>query len=79
MCNGAMYTDGLRTGQRNTLEAKLDALDDIISENDDKNLLITYNYKIDLIRLQTRYPDAVVLDKFPTSSPNGTKDKSKCY
>jgi len=63
-CNGAMYTDELKNWTE-VHSAKLDAIDDIISENTDENLLIAYNYKTDLIRLQARYPDAVVLDKEP--------------
>ncbi len=63
-CNGAMYTDELKNWTE-IHSAKLDALDDIISENSDENLLIAYNYKTDLIRLQARYPDAVVLDSDP--------------
>jgi SNF2 family DNA or RNA helicase len=62
--NGATYTDELKNWTE-IHSAKLDALDDIISENSDENLLIAYNYKTDLIRLQARYPDAVVLDKDP--------------
>ena len=45
--------------------AKLDALDEILEDNQDENLLIAYNYKTDLIRLKARYPDAVVLDNDP--------------
>ena len=63
-CNGAMYTDELKNWTE-IHSAKLDAIDDIISENTDENLLIAYNYKTDLIRLQARYPDAVVLDSDP--------------
>jgi len=63
-CNGAMYTDELKNWTE-IHSAKLDAIDDIISENTDENLLIAYNYKTDLIRLQARYPDAVVLDSNP--------------
>ena len=62
--NGATYTDELKNWTE-IHSAKLDALDDIISENSDDNLLIAYNYKTDLIRLQKRFPDAVVLDKNP--------------
>ena len=63
-CNGAMYTDELKNWTE-IHSAKLDAIDDIISENTDENLLIAYNYKTDLMRLQKRFPDAVVLDKNP--------------
>lgn len=64
MCNGAIYTDELKNWTE-THTAKLDALDEILEDNQDENLLIAYNYKTDLIRLKTRYPDAVVLDNDP--------------
>lgn len=63
-CNGAMYTDELKNWTE-IHSAKLDAIDDIIDENSDENILIAYNYKTDLMRLQKRFPDAVVLDKNP--------------
>jgi len=64
MCNGAMYTDELKNWTE-IHTAKLDALDEILEDNQDENLLIAYNYKTDLIRLKARYPDAVVLDNDP--------------
>lgn len=64
MCNGAIYTDELKNWTE-IHTAKLDALDEILEDNQDENLLIAYNYKTDLIRLKTRYPDAVVLDNDP--------------
>ena len=63
-CNGAIYTDELKNWTE-IHTAKLDALDEILEDNQDENLLIAYNYKTDLIRLKTRYPDAVVLDNDP--------------
>lgn len=75
-CNGAMYTDELKNWTE-IHSAKLDALDDIISENSDENLLIAYNYKTDLIRLQARYPDAVVLDKNPQTIEQWNKGNIK--
>jgi SNF2 family DNA or RNA helicase len=63
-CNGATYTDE----HKNWVELhgeKLDALSDMIDDNPDENLLVAYNYKTDLLRLQQRFPDAVVLDKNP--------------
>jgi len=60
--NGATYTDELKNWTE-IHSAKLDAIEDIIDENTDENILIAYNFKTDLIRLQARYPDAVVLDK----------------
>jgi len=60
--NGAMYTDA--QGQWQELHsAKLDALAGIIEHNPNENILIAYNYKTDLARLQQRFPQAVVLDK----------------
>lgn len=60
--NGAMYTDA--QGQWQELHsAKLDALADIVEHNPNENILIAYNYKTDLARLQQRFPQAVVLDK----------------
>jgi len=64
MCNGAIYTDELKNWTE-LHTAKLDALDEILEDNQDENLLIAYNYKTDLIRLKARYPDAVVLDNDP--------------
>ena len=75
-CNGAIYTDELKNWTE-IHSAKLDALDDIISENSDENLLIAYNYKTDLIRLQARYPDAVVLDKNPDTITQWNKGQIK--
>ena len=63
-CSGAMYTDELKNWTE-IHTAKLDALDEILEDNQDENLLIAYNYKTDLIRLKARYPDAVVLDNDP--------------
>ena len=74
--NGATYTDELKNWTE-IHSAKLDALDDIISENSDENLLIAYNYKTGLIRLQARYPDAVVLDKNPDTISQWNKGQIK--
>lgn len=60
-CNGAMYTDEYKNwGELHT--AKLDALAELIEQNDE-NILVAYNYRSDLERLQARFPDAVRLDK----------------
>lgn len=63
-CNGAIYTDDLKNWTE-IHSSKFDAIDDIIAENSDENLLIAYNFKTDLERLKKRYPDAVVLDNNP--------------
>lgn len=60
--NGGMYTDEKRNWSE-IHTAKLDALAEIIEDNAGENILVSYNYKFDLERLQKRFPDAVVLDK----------------
>lgn len=60
--NGAAYTDE----HKNWVElhnGKLDTLKDIVEDNSGENILVAYNYKTDLERLQKAFPDAVVLDK----------------
>lgn len=62
--NGAIYTDDM--GNWSELHsAKLDALAEIIEQNENENILLAYNYKTDLERLQKRFPQARVLDKNP--------------
>ena len=63
-CNGAIYTDAAHNFEE-LHTVKLDALADILESNPDENILIAYNYKSDLARLLTRFPDAVALDKNP--------------
>ena len=61
-CNGAVYVDE----HKNWVELhkeKLDALSDIVEDNQGENILVAYNYKTDLERLVKRFPDAVVMDK----------------
>ena len=61
-CNGATYTDELKNWI--TLhDVKLKALAELVEENEGENMLIAYNFKTDLVRLQKAFPDAVVLDK----------------
>lgn len=62
LSNGACYTDDAGNWVE-THTAKLDALADILEENPTENLLVAYNYKTDLLRLQARFPVAVVMDK----------------
>lgn len=61
-CNGTMYTDD-KGNWSEIHSSKLDALADIVEDNAGENILVAYNYKSDLIRLQKRFPKAVVLDK----------------
>jgi len=64
--NGAIYTDDKKNWSE-THKAKLDALEEIVEDNPNETLLVAYNYKSDLARLQARFPDAVVLDKKQTT------------
>jgi SNF2 family DNA or RNA helicase len=60
--NGGMYTDEHRNWS-DIHSSKLDALAEIIEDNAGENMLVSYNYRFDLERLQKRFPNAVVLDK----------------
>lgn len=62
--NGAVYTDD-QGNWAETHKAKLDALSELVEQNEGENILVAYNYKSDLARLTERFPDAVVLDKNP--------------
>jgi SNF2 family DNA or RNA helicase len=58
-CNGAVYDEN-----KNIIEvhnAKLDALECIINDNPNENILIAYNFKSDLKRLKERFKDAYIL------------------
>lgn len=58
--NGAAYTEN---GEWVRLsDAKLDALEELVEQNPNENLLVAYNFKFDLAALKTRFPKAVVLD-----------------
>ncbi len=57
-CNGAVYDE-----DKNIIEvhnAKLDALESIINDNKNENVLVAYNFKSDLKRLKERFKDAIV-------------------
>jgi SNF2 family DNA or RNA helicase len=62
--NGALYTD--KSGAWSEVHAaKLDALEELIEENPGETMLVGYNFKSDLARLQARFPQARVLDNDP--------------
>lgn len=61
-CNGAIYTDDVGNWEE-IHKVKLDALNDIIEDNPDENILVAYNYKTDLERLKKKFKKAVVMDK----------------
>ena len=62
--NGALYTDDLGNWSQ-VHSAKLDALVDLVEQNSGENLLVAYNYKSDLERIQKKFPYARMLDKDP--------------
>ena len=61
-CNGAVYTDENKNWSE-LHDLKIKALQDIVEDNPNENILVAYNFKTDLVRLQKTFPDAVVLDK----------------
>lgn len=61
-CNGAIYTDENKNWTE-LHDLKIKALQDIVEDNTNENILVAYNFKTDLVRLQKAFPDAVVLDK----------------
>ena len=61
-CNGAIYTDENKNWTE-LHDLKIKALQDIVEDNANENILVAYNFKTDLVRLQKAFPDAVVLDK----------------
>jgi SNF2 family DNA or RNA helicase len=64
MSNGALYVDEEGNWEE-VHDAKLEALDSIIEEANGAPVLVAYNFKHDLARLQKRYPRGRVLDTQP--------------
>lgn len=60
--NGAMYTDDVGNWSE-IHKLKIDALAEIVEDNQGENILVAYNFKTDLERLVKKFPDAVVMDK----------------
>ena len=60
--NGAMYVDEFKNYSI-VHDEKLDALEGIVDDNPNENILLAYNYKFDLERILERFPQAVVLEK----------------
>lgn len=63
-CNGAMIVDAAGSWEE-IHQLKLDTLADLIDDNSGESILVAYNYRADLERLQKRFPQAVALDKDP--------------
>lgn len=64
LCNGAMYLD--EGGWEVLHNDKIDALAEIVEQTDEP-ILVAYQFKSDLARLQERFPKAVVLGKDPAT------------
>ena len=64
IANGAIYVDDDHNWE-DVHDAKLEALDSIIEEANGAPVLVAYNFKHDLVRLQKRYPKGRVLDAVP--------------
>lgn len=60
--NGALYLDETKR-YKSIHDEKLDALAGMIEDNPNENILVAYNYKFDLEKLQARFPEAVVMSK----------------
>jgi SNF2 family DNA or RNA helicase len=59
-CNGAVYDADKNVIETHT--AKLDALEDLIEDNANENILVAYNYKSDLERLLARFKQAELIN-----------------
>ncbi len=60
IANGAMYVDD-KQNWKEIHDAKIQALESIVSETDGVPLLVAYNFKSDLTRLQRAFPKGVLL------------------
>ena len=63
VANGALYLDGGNDRWQVLHDAKLDALDDIVEELEGNNLIVAYQFKSDLARLQDKYKHAVSIQE----------------
>lgn len=65
LANGAIYTDAGCTAWEEVHDAKLQALDDVIEEAAGMPVLVAYQFRADLARLQRAFPKGRALDKNP--------------
>jgi SNF2 family DNA or RNA helicase len=75
-CCGAVYLDESKNYSV-IHDLKLDALEEIVDNNPDENILVAYNFKSDLDRLQKRFKTARVLDKDPQTIIDWNSGKIK--
>lgn len=74
--NGAMYTDDVGSWAH-IHDLKIEALKEIVEENEGETMLVAYNFKSDLERLKKAFPDAVVLDKSPQTIESWNRGEIK--
>jgi len=74
--NGCLYTDELKNYEE-LHKVKLDALAELVEANESENILVAYNYKSDLERLQKRFPESVILDKNQSTIDNWNNGNTK--
>jgi SNF2 family DNA or RNA helicase len=60
--NGALYGEDGKTFNV-VHDLKIEALQDIIDDNQGENILVAYNYKSDLVRIKKAIPSVEVMDK----------------
>ena len=60
--NGGIYTNKNRDWSE-IHSIKLDTLEEIVEDNPNENIIVAYNYRFDLERLQKKFPSAVTMDK----------------
>lgn len=71
--NGAVYDEDKTWHHIHDL--KIDALKELVEENQGEPLLVAYNFKSDLERLTEAFPNAVILDKDNKTIENWNKGK----
>jgi len=74
--NGSQYTDEFHNYVV-THDEKLDALAELIDLNENDNILVAYNYKADLERLQKRFGTGILLDGKQSTIDNWNAKKIK--
>lgn len=74
-CSGAIYDENGSVHHIHDL--KIDTLKEVLEDNPNDNILVAYNYKHELARLQKAFPDAVVLDKEGKAVEQWNKGKIK--
>lgn len=67
LANGAVYTDDTGTKYTEVHDAKIQALESIISEAAGTPVLVAYHFKSDLARLKRAFPKGRALDSDPST------------